>query len=70
MPKQSTAVKQSRVAMVCSTCGSEDVTLDALAAWDVKNQRWKLAGTLDYAHCNTCGCECRINDIPKHLYAP
>ena len=54
---------KSRVAMVCSTCGSEDVTLDAWAGWNIETQAWELASTFDYSYCHACDCECRIEEI-------
>ena len=60
MPVQSAAKKQPRIVMVCNTCGSEDVRLDAWAGWDTDGQRWELAQTFDYAHCENCEGECRI----------
>jgi hypothetical protein len=62
MPKQATAAKQSRVTMVCSTCGSENVLVDAWAEWDVENQSWVVAETFKNAICNECDGECSINE--------
>lgn len=41
--------------MICGKCGSEDVTTDALATWDVGGQRWEVSNPLDNGDCNTCG---------------
>jgi hypothetical protein len=61
---QRTARKQQSVIMVCKTCGSEDVRLDAWAKWDAASQRWVLGQTFDYAHCNRCDGECSILEKP------
>jgi len=60
MAQSANAQKVRRLIMVCETCGSEDVRLDAWAAWDTENQRWELAQTFDYAHCENCEGECTI----------
>ena len=50
---------------VCANCGSEDVWVDAVAAWDVENQGWELASTfLEHAVCVECGGEgIDLNDV-------
>jgi hypothetical protein len=62
MPKQSTAVKQSRVVMVCNACGSENVLVDAWAEWDVGIQRWVVAETFKSAVCRECDGECSVSE--------
>lgn len=42
------------VRMTCETCGSELVTRDAWAEWDVAEQNWVLAAVYDYAFCHAC----------------
>jgi hypothetical protein len=46
--------------MVCNTCGSEEVLVDAWAAWDKGNQRWELSSTFDAAFCTACDGECTV----------
>jgi hypothetical protein len=58
MALSTSATKQQKVIMVCVTCGSEDVVVDAWAAWDADKQQWKLAGTLDYTHCCQIASNC------------
>jgi hypothetical protein len=55
--------RKSRVRMVCGTCGSEDVRIDAWAGWNEETQAWELAETFDYSFCNACEDECRIKEI-------
>lgn len=43
------------VNMVCDTCGSEDVFVDAWASWNTEAQRWELENTFDAGYCNDCG---------------
>ena len=44
----------------CKECGSTDVTMDAIASWDMKTQAWVLVGELDNTDCNECGGECSL----------
>jgi ribosomal protein L37AE/L43A len=55
----------SRIKMVCSECGSEDVRADAFASWDVETQLWELATTFDKGHaCEGCGqTEIKIEEV-------
>src|SRR5690348_14999349 len=41
-----------RYAMVCSHCGSDEVSRDAWADWDTGKQEWVLGAVFDYAHCH------------------
>lgn len=53
---------------VCACCGSDDVVLDATAAWDIDAQEWVLNSTFDDAYCNTCETEdCKLNwpEVPE-----
>lgn len=51
-----------KITKVCSVCGSEDVKLDAFAAFDVEKQQWELSATFDDAYCESCDGECTIVD--------
>ena len=62
MAAHAAALKKPRPTMLCNTCGSEDVRIDAWAAWNVKLQQWELAETFDYAYCNNCDGECSIDE--------
>lgn len=52
------------VRVVCGHCGSEEVTRDAWAAWDIERQDWLLAAVYDYAYCHKCEGGARIEDVP------
>ena len=49
---------------VCTTCGSDQVLLDAWARWTTDTQEWELSSTFDSAYCEKCGGECRIEQQP------
>lgn len=52
---------------VCNNCGSDDITCDATARWDVDTQNWELSGTFDSKTCGNCGYEkdyCDWVDLP------
>ena len=52
------------VRMVCEKCGSELVTRDAWAEWNVDHQQWVLGAAYDYSFCHTCEGETRIMEAP------
>lgn len=52
-----------RYAMVCKSCGSDDVSRDAWANWDRRNQQWVLGAVFDYAHCERCECETSLIEV-------
>jgi hypothetical protein len=55
----------TKVRMVCSHCGSDDVRADAYAEWDVESQKWEIAQTFEKgAYCNECDGETRIEERP------
>jgi hypothetical protein len=53
----------ARILIVCSECGSTDVTRDATASWDFNSQTWELAGVQDQGSCNECGEERSLEEI-------
>jgi hypothetical protein len=51
------------VTYICSTCGSDDVSRDALAEWSVEEQKWELKTEFDNANCERCGCDTRLIEV-------
>jgi len=51
---------EKRMAFVCGNCGSDDVSRDAWADWDTREQEWVLRCAFDYAHCHRCDGETRL----------
>ena len=47
--------KKPPVCVVCKRCGSQNVTSDALAGWNVAEQRWEIKAVLDNETCEACG---------------
>ncbi|MEA3541178.1 MAG: hypothetical protein U9R77_03535 [Pseudomonadota bacterium] len=45
---------QTRYAHICHICGSDHVTRDAWATWDVAAQDWVIETLFDHAHCHHC----------------
>lgn len=41
----------------CAECGSNQISVDATAQWDVEEQDWVLCGTCDHTVCEDCGSE-------------
>ena len=54
----------TRLQILCSRCGSTDVSRDAWAEWDVTAQDWTLRAVYDHAHCHTCDTETRLTEAP------
>ncbi len=52
-----------RIAIVCGTCGSDDVSRDAWANWDTRSQLWVLGNVFDYGHCHRCDGESHLIDV-------
>ena len=48
----------------CATCGSDQVMLDAWAAWSAESQSWELAATMQSAFCEECDGETRLIEQP------
>lgn len=51
------------VTYVCETCGSDDVSRDAWADWDVTSQNWVLRVAFDYAQCHCCDVKTSLRQI-------
>jgi hypothetical protein len=52
-----------RVTYVCEACGSDLVTLDAWAEWDVEDQEWVLGATYDHTFCHKCEAETHALEV-------
>ena len=52
-----------RYAMVCDECGSDEVSRDAWADWDIEKQEWVLGAVFDDARCHKCGCETSLVEV-------
>jgi hypothetical protein len=56
-----------RIAIVCGACGSDEVSRDAWANWDVQAQEWVLGSVFDYGHCHRCDGESRLIEVELGL---
>lgn len=52
-----------RVTYLCERCGSDLVTLDAWAEWNVDQQDWVLGATYDHTFCHKCDAETRLVEV-------
>ena len=52
-----------RVTYLCERCGSDLVTLDAWAEWDVEQQEWVLGATYDHTYCHKCDEETHLVEV-------
>jgi hypothetical protein len=57
------AEPRKRVTYICNTCGSDLVTRDAWAEWNVEEQDWVLGAAYDYAFCHKCQGETRLLEV-------
>jgi hypothetical protein len=53
----------NRIDIICRTCGGNNVSRDAWADWDTREQRWVLGTVFDYGHCHDCDCESRLEEV-------
>jgi len=65
MTMSARASKPRRYIVICGTCGSEEVRVDAWAEWDPETQRWEVAQTFDAAFCDRCQGECSVCNKPE-----
>lgn len=56
--------EEPKLRMVCEDCGSEEVTRDAWAEWNVETQDWELGAVFDYAYCHRCQGDAHIEEAP------
>jgi hypothetical protein len=54
------ASTRGKLTMRCSNCDSEDVVRDAWACWSFERQEWELSQIFDYAYCEACEGDCKI----------
>lgn len=51
-----------KIKKCCKYCGSENVSIDAAARWNVDTQAWELAALFDNSDCDDCGGQTTIID--------
>ena len=51
------------VKYTCKMCSSDDVFVDAIAAFDTVSQQWELQSTYDQAYCVDCDSETDIEEM-------
>jgi hypothetical protein len=57
------AQTSKRIAIICGTCGSDEVSRDAWAKWDTRGQEWVLGAVFDDGHCHRCEGESRLIEV-------
>jgi hypothetical protein len=57
------AESSKRIAIICGNCGSDEVSRDAWANWDAREQEWVLGAVFDYGHCHRCDGESRLVEV-------
>jgi hypothetical protein len=56
--------QQPKIVMVCGTCGTQNVLVDAWAEWNPKEQKWELAEVCQTVYCQECDGESSISELP------
>lgn len=51
------------ITIVCSKCGSDHVSRDAWADWDVESQDWVLGAVFDAGFCHRCEGEASLAEV-------
>lgn len=51
------------VDFICNMCGGNNVSRDAWADWDAREQEWVLRVAFDYAFCHDCEGETRLEEV-------
>ena len=51
--------------IVCGWCGSDRVTRDAWAEWDVAAQAWVLGAVFDDGWCHACECARGLEEVAE-----
>lgn len=64
MPDQdSVAAERSKIAIICETCGSDNVSRDAWANWDTTVQEWVLGPVFDAGFCHRCEAQRPLSEV-------
>lgn len=51
------------IAILCRTCGSDHVSRDAWADWDIQTQQWVLGSVFDAGFCHRCERESGLAEL-------
>ena len=54
---------EKKIKMICSKCGSDNVSRDASACWDISTQSWELLAAYDNAYCDHCDEDCDLEEV-------
>lgn len=57
------AETRKRITFLCEKCGSDLVTRDAWAEWNVEQQDWVLGDAFDYTFCHKCEAETNMVEV-------
>ncbi len=52
-----------RITFLCERCGSDTVTLDSWAEWNIEQQEWVLGATYDHTYCHKCDGETHLVEV-------
>lgn len=50
---------------ICTSCGSENVRVDAYGSWDSEEGDWILHSVYDETYCESCECAVDLLDVDE-----
>lgn len=53
----------AKVDIVCATCGSNNIRMDAWAEWDIDTQEWILSDIFPNYFCINCDVETSTKEV-------
>lgn len=56
-----------KIKFACEYCGSDNVTCDASASWNIETQQWELCSEYDNTDCQECQGECGVVPVPADV---
>jgi len=54
---------EKKIIYICKRCGSDQITFDATAYWDVEKQDFVLTSTQDASWCGGCDGEASVDEV-------
>lgn len=55
-----------KIAIICKTCGSDDVRFNADVVWDAPRQRYDIVAVFQNVTCEDCGGETSVKEVKYH----
>ncbi|SCA58128.1 hypothetical protein MTBPR1_80182 [Candidatus Terasakiella magnetica] len=53
----------NKIKIVCTSCGNNEILVDAYATWSIELQKYELSSTFEKAHCEKCDCMVSFHEV-------